>query len=125
MPKKLFLIIGALIALLIPSIYLGTLPPSPLYFLKVSRESVQSLFIFGDEDRANWILTLADKRLNEAQKLRLKKLNYFSAFQINTALKYQNEAQGLLEILKNKTNIIYLRDKYNQNDEKLKNLGAQ
>lgn len=86
---------------------------------------MQSLFIFGDEDRANWILTLADKRLNEAQKLRLKKLNYFSAFQINTALKYQNEAQGLLEILKNKTNIIYLRDKYNQNDEKLKNLGAQ
>lgn len=123
MLKKRFLIIGAFIVLLIPSIYLGTLPPSPLYFLKIARESVQSVFIFGMEDRANWLLTLADKRLNEAQKLRLKKLNYFSAFQIDTALKYQNEAEVMLEILKNKTNITYLRDKYNQNDEKLKNLG--
>lgn len=75
------------------------------------------------EDRANWLLTLADKRLSEAQRLKIKKLNYFSEFQIGTALKYQNEAEAMLEILKNKTNIIYLRDKYNQNDEKLKNLG--
>lgn len=125
MPKKWFLIIGAFIVLLIPLIYLGSLPPSPLYFLKVSREFAQSLFIFGMEDRANWLLTLADKRLSEAQRLKIKKLDYFSALQIATALKYQNEAERMLEILKNKTNIIYLQDKYNQNDEKLKNLGYQ
>lgn len=72
------------------------------------------------EDQANWILTLADKRLAEAEGLKIKKMDYFSDMQKNTALNYQNEAWKLLEILKNKTNITYLKDKFNQNAEKLK-----
>lgn len=76
------------------------------------------------EDRANWVLTLADKRLEEAAVLKIKKMDYFSDMQKNDALKYQDEARGLLEILKNKTNITYLQDKYNQNEQKVKNLGT-
>lgn len=122
MPKKRFLIIGIILILLVPVAYLGNLPPSPLYFLKVSREGVQSLFIFGMEDRANWLLTLSDKRLVEAEKLKKKKMGFIASFQINTARNYQSEAENLLEILKDKTNITYLRDKSNQNNDKLKNL---
>lgn len=104
------------------SLFLGSVPPSPLYYLKIGRESVQSLFIFGDEDQTNWLLTRADKRLTEAEKLKSRGLNFFADIQINTAKQYQSEAEVLLEDLKNKTNIIYLKDKYNQNLEKMNKL---
>lgn len=101
---------------------LGSIPPSPLYYLKTSRETLQSLFIFGDEDKANWLLLKADKRLGEAEKLKAKNLDYFAGMQIDAARRYQSEAEILLLDLKNKTNITYLRDRSNQNLEKLKNL---
>lgn len=85
---------------------------------------MQAFFIFGDEDKANWLLTLADKRLAEAEKLKVKKLDFIALVQINTAREYQVEAENLLEGLKNKINITYLKDKFNQNNEKLKNLAA-
>lgn len=122
MLKNRFFIIVVLIISLIPVAYLGSLPPSPFYYLKASRELIQSVFIFGTEDKANWILTLADKRLVEAEKLKMKKLDFIAAFQIKTARNYQFEAESLLEILKDKTNTTYLRDKYNQNSDRLKKL---
>lgn len=122
MPKKWTITIGILVIFLIMSLFLGSVPPSPLYYLKIGRESVQSLFIFGDEDQTNWLLTRADKRLTEAEKLKSRGLNFFADIQINTAKQYQSEAEVLLEDLKNKTNIIYLKDKYNQNLEKMNKL---
>lgn len=123
MPKKRYLIIGILLVIAITSLYLGSTPPSPLYYLKIARETVQTFFIFGDEDKANWLLTRAEKRIAEAEKLRSKKLDSLAQMQVDTAKTYQSEAEIILQDLSNKTNITYLRDKYNQNQDRLKLLG--
>ena len=121
MQRKLIYITGpVLLILFLSSLYLGSIPPSPLYYLKVTRETLQSLFVFGDEDKANWLLLRADKRLSEAEKLKMKNMEFFAGMQIDTAKQYQIEAEEILEVLKNKTNITYLRDRSNQNIEKLK-----
>ena len=125
MPKKRLLILSlCLLVLVAVSIFLGSIPPSPLYYLKTSRETIQTFFIFGDEDKANWLLIRADKRLTEAQKLKAKNLQHLAQIQVNTAKQYQTEAGTLLESLKDKTNITYLKDRYNQNSEKLKLLSS-
>lgn len=125
MRKKRYLILAIFLIIFVAlTLYLGNIPPSPLYYLKISRETIQSLFIFGDEDQANWYLTRADKRINEAQKLKDRNMDFFAQIQIKTALDYQRQAEILLEVLKNKTNITYLEDKSNQNRDKLKSLEA-
>jgi hypothetical protein len=120
--KRHLILAGFLIILLAVSMFLGSIPPSPLYYLKISRETIQSFFIFGDEDNANWYLVRAEKRLREAEKLKSKNWNSFAQMQISIAMDYQNQAQALLGKLKDKTNTTYLKDRYNQNDEKLKAL---
>ena len=120
--KKLGLVSILLIIILGVSVFLGSIPPSPFYYLKITRETIQTLFIFGDEDRANWVLTKAGKRLEEAEKLRNKKLNFLSDMQIDKAKDYQEEALKLLEGLKDKTDINYLTDIYNSNKDKIKAL---
>lgn len=122
--KRLLITLSVAVILLTLSLFLGTVPPSPLYYVKISRETIQSYFIFGEEDRANWLLTRADKRITEAQKLKEKNLNFLAQIQIKTAWDYQREVGILLEDLKNKTNITYLRDKSNQNLDRLKILEA-
>lgn len=123
--KKRVLITGILsIILAAASLFLGSIPPSPFYYLKITRETIQTFFIFGDEDKTNWFLIRADKRLDEAQKLKNKHLEFLADLQIQTAKDYQSEAEILLEDLKNKTNITYLRDRSNQNIEKLISLEA-
>ncbi len=47
----------------------GTLPGSPLYFVKSFFEGVGTFFTFGDSAKAERYLTLAEKRLAEAQAL--------------------------------------------------------
>lgn len=47
----------------------GLLPDSPIYFLKPLSEKVRGLFIFGEDSKALYALTLADKRLSEAKAL--------------------------------------------------------
>jgi hypothetical protein len=122
-PKKRYqILVGLLIVISAISLYLGSAPPSPLYYLKLSRETIQSLFIFGDEDQANWYLTRADKRLTEAKKLKQRKLDFLADMQIETAIQYQMEAEVLLKQLKDKTNTTYLQDRFNQNVETVKNL---
>ena len=118
--KRLFIVLSVAIVLLILSLFFGTAPPSPLYYLKITRETIQSYFIFGQEDRANWLLTRADKRISEAQKLKDKNLDFLAQIQTNIAWEYQWEVDELLRDLKNKTNITYLTDKSNQNLDRLK-----
>lgn len=74
---------------------------------------------------ANWYLVRADKRLSEAEKLKMKKLDFLAEAQIKTAKDYQSEAEILLTTLKDKTNTTYLKDRFNQNAEKLKNLNGE
>lgn len=123
MPKKLYTIFTAVLGIVLSvSLYLGSIPPSPLYYLRLTREEIQTFFIFGDEDQANWLLTREDKRLTEALKLKQKKLAFFEGKQLDLAKNYQSEAELLLVRLKDKTNINYLIDKLNQNKDKVKSL---
>jgi hypothetical protein len=47
----------------------GAMYLSSVVLIKNLRENFASLFVFGSYDRANWHLTLSQKRLAEAQKL--------------------------------------------------------
>lgn len=49
--------------------YPGLLPDSPIYFLKSIRDKVKGFFIFSEDGKALYALTLADKRLSEAKAL--------------------------------------------------------
>lgn len=83
-------------------------PLSPIYSLKIAREYFQSQFVFGDEDLANFKLTIADKRLKEAEVLK-KNQQYTLAFkQLNLAKNYQQIADRYIENLKDKVDINYL-----------------
>lgn len=83
-------------------------PVSPLYYIKVSREYLQSQFIFGDEDLSLWNFTLAKKRLEESKILNSYHLNNLSQKQIELAQIYQN--QGILHLNKliDKIDVNYL-----------------
>lgn len=123
MAKKRILILSAIAGiLLILTLFFGSIPPSPLYYLKITRETLQTFFIFGDEDKANWLLVRTEKRITEAEKLKSKNLDFLANIQIQTARNYQSESKVLLDYLKDKTNINYLTDRYNQNEDRLKAL---
>lgn len=47
----------------------GITPDSPFYFLKTWKESIQTFFAFGEEDKAKQFLHLAEVRLAEYQKM--------------------------------------------------------
>jgi hypothetical protein len=47
----------------------GLLPDHPLYFLKTLSENIQTLLTFGEANRVNQHMMLAEKRLAEAQAL--------------------------------------------------------
>lgn len=97
-------------------------PVSPLYPIKVSREKLQSLFVFGQIDQANWNLTLAEKRLTEATILRDHNLLSLSMIQLNLAKSYQSKANDLIMALKETTDTVYLESKLNYNQELLHQL---
>lgn len=103
-------------------VFFGSAPPSPVYFIKISRETMQDFFIFGDEDRAYWLLTKAEKRISESEKLKSGNIGLFAKLQSDTAKNYQNEAKKIIDSLKDKMNTNYLIDKYNLNSDRLNNL---
>jgi hypothetical protein len=49
-------------------------PVSPIYYVKRGREQIQSLFIMGNRDSADWNFNLAKKRIIESDKLCNNKL---------------------------------------------------
>jgi len=77
--KKLLVLLSLLfIFTLVPSVFAqtdtelpspGILPDSPIYFLKPLSEKIRGLFVFGEDSKALYALTLADKRLSEAKAL--------------------------------------------------------
>jgi hypothetical protein len=98
-------------------------PVSPFYLVKVGRENMQSFFIFGDMDLAGWKLTLAEKRLEEAQILHDRHLEYFANRQLTLANQYQADAQIYITQLKNrKADTNFLTSKYDQNQQKIEAL---
>jgi hypothetical protein len=49
-------------------------PVSPIYYVKRTREQIQSFFIMGNRDSADWNFNLAKKRIIESDKLCSNKL---------------------------------------------------
>jgi hypothetical protein len=116
-PKSVAITVFILLVALV--LFFGSAPPSPVYFIKISRETLQSLFIFGEEDRASWALTLAEKRITEAEKLNAKKMDFLADNQLRIAENYQSEAEVLIESLKDKVNRNYLFDKFRANSDRI------
>ena len=71
-------------------------PISLFYPLVISREHLQSLFVFGDEDKCFWHLVLAQKRINEAQILFDHSLLPYGRKQLLSAQKHQQIANSLI-----------------------------
>jgi len=71
----------------------GLLPDSPIYFLKPLSEKVRGLFIFGQDSKALYALTLADKRLSEAKALSDKGKDDLAADTAEQAGKENENAQ--------------------------------
>jgi hypothetical protein len=94
-------------------------PVSPLYYIKTGRESLQSLFVFGDQDLSFWDFTLAQKRLEEAQALQSYSLKKPTQMQIDLAKKYQQEGITHLNRLIDKIDVNYLIKLRDDNKRKL------
>ncbi len=80
----------------------GTLPDSTFYFLKTWKESIQTFFTFGAENKAKQFLHLAEVRLAEYQKMIEKGKTEIAK---KTLEKYENQLNNALtkvEELKNK-----------------------
>lgn len=72
---------------------------------------MQAIFVFGDEDRSNWYLTLAEKRLSEADGMIKHGWKNLAKNQILMANKYYQMGNESLKPLVDKTDINYLLDK--------------
>ncbi len=97
-------------------------PVSPLYYLKISREYLQSKFVFGDEDLANWYFTLAEKRIAEARLLKNYGFKSLKNQQKKLAQYYQDLGWSHLKVLIDVININYLKDKFDKNEQQIKEL---
>ncbi len=93
-------------------------PVSPLYYLKRAREKLQSIFIMGSRDSAEWSFTLSQKRAIESQILCNHKIFILGNKQLLLAQKYYFEGTTYLNKLIDKIDINFLL----QEKEKTENL---
>lgn len=71
-------------------------PVSPVYYLKIAREKLQSIFIMGNRDSAEWNFILSQKRALESQILCDHKLFDIGKKQLLLANKYYEEGSSYL-----------------------------
>lgn len=84
-------------------------PLTPIYYLKIGRENLQKLFVFGDEDMAHFRLTIAQKRINEAQFLRSIGLVMMAGYQKNIAIREMSIGESYLQkLVKKQVDVDYL-----------------
>ena len=84
----------------LPSV--GITPDSPFYIFKTLKESIQTFFIFGAENKAKQYLHLAEVRLAEYQKMLEKGKNDIAQKTLDKYGKQLNNAVQKIEELKNK-----------------------
>ncbi len=89
------------------------------YTIKTTRETIQSQFIFGDEEQAFWKFNLVDKRLDEAATLKKIGLTSLSQRQVKLAQEYQNQAETHLNKLINVIDVNYLLELRDKNQKRL------
>jgi len=80
----------------------GTTPDSPFYILKEWKESIQTFFTFGAENKAKQYLHLADVRLAEYQKMIEKGKTEIAQRTLEKYEKQLGHALQKIEELKNK-----------------------
>ena len=83
-------------------------PVSPLYYVKSLRQQIQSIFIMGDRDLAEWNFTLSQKRLSEAQILCQHNLTKLGQKQLLLSQKYYQKGNFYLNNLIDKVDTNYL-----------------
>lgn len=88
-------------------------PLSPIYYLKQTRERIQSLFIFGDRDLSEWNFTLSQKRIVESTILCKHNLNSLGKKQLLLAQNYYQKGTYYLDNLINKIDTNYLLQEKN------------
>lgn len=93
-------------------------PLTPIYYLQVSRESLQKLFVFGDEDLAHFQLLIAQKRINEAIYLKSIGLTKMAMYQKAVAEKELRVGESYLQKIPAQVNIDYIQ-KIRSDNEKL------
>ncbi len=89
------------------------------FYLLVVREEVQSLFVVGNEDNANWNLTRSEKRMNEAKIFKIIHLGFLSQRQLDLARVFQTKAASFIEKERDHADINYLLQKLKQDQDKL------
>lgn len=97
-------------------------PLTSIYYLKVARENMQKRFVFGEEDLAYFELTIAEKRISEAEYLKAKDLSKISENQIKLAQLSNIKATKLIEKIQNKVSVEYLLVMERKNQQRLENL---
>lgn len=99
-------------------------PISPIYYLKVTREFAQSMFFYGDYDKAYWHLTLAQKRIRESDLLLQKGFNDLSKTQLMKAKNEQKIGQQYLNKLIDVVNTNFLQQMSSQNQNEIDKLSV-
>lgn len=99
-------------------------PISPLYYVKITRETFQSYFIFGPIDQALWELTLAQKRIEEVRVLKNNHIIPLAQSQLEIAKKHQDTAHHLIDSLRGKTDSNYLETTYSTNQRMIDELST-
>src|SRR3989338_10854438 len=87
---------------IVPTSGVGTLPDSPFYIFKTLKESIQTFFTFGEENKAKQFLHLADVRLAEYQKMQEKGKTELAQKVLDKYEKQLGKAVAKVEELKNK-----------------------
>lgn len=125
----LFLLIGMPISLGLPvsRVYMvGVIKPitplSPIFYLKVMREGLQKRFVFGEEGLAYFELTIAEKRIVEAEYLNALNLGKMSQNQSELAIWSDIKAANLMDRIQDKIDIKYLRGMLEKNQKRLADL---
>ena len=95
---------------------------SPLYTIKITREFLQSKFVFGDEDLAYWYFGLAEKRITEAEILKSSNLNKAATQTAQKASEYQTIGSKYLKNLIDVIDVNYLKQIFTSNQERLTKL---
>lgn len=94
-------------------------PVSPVYYIKAGRESLQSLFVFGNEDLANWYFDLATKRIKEAKILQQHDFSSLAYRQIDLAQYYQDQGFKHLKPLIDVVDTNFLKEKFESNKQEI------
>jgi len=98
-----------------------TTPVSPVYYIKRTREQIQSLFIMGDRDSAEWNFTLSQKRATESKILCKYKLLDLGNKQLLLAQKHYTTGTFYLNKLIDKIDINFLSQEKEKTENLIKN----